>query len=125
MPKRRLPKRRRYDNDLTDEQWTLIGPSIPEARAEGRRHSLLPAGWHGVATAAAGFAAVADRLLLPVSLAGGKCSRLAAHPPRAGARQRNRCGRDASPSAAVLDSLRRQLVSVSSTRTEPLGCPPV
>jgi transposase len=36
MPKRKPPARRRYDTDLTDVQWELIAPMIPAARAGGR-----------------------------------------------------------------------------------------
>jgi putative transposase len=36
MPKRKLRARRRYDTDLTDVQWELIAPMIPDARAGGR-----------------------------------------------------------------------------------------
>jgi len=36
MPKRKPPARRRYDTDLTDGQWELIAPMIPDARAGGR-----------------------------------------------------------------------------------------
>ena len=36
MPKRKPPARRRYDTDLTDTQWELIAPMIPDARAGGR-----------------------------------------------------------------------------------------
>lgn len=36
MPKRKPPARRRYDTDLTDVQWELIAAMIPDARAGGR-----------------------------------------------------------------------------------------
>ena len=36
MPKRKPPTRRRYDTDLTDTQWELIAPMIPNARTGGR-----------------------------------------------------------------------------------------
>ena len=36
MPKRKPPVRRRYDTDLTDGQWDLIAPMIPDARLGGR-----------------------------------------------------------------------------------------
>jgi len=36
MPRKKPPARRRYDTDLTDTQWDLIAPLIPEARAGGR-----------------------------------------------------------------------------------------
>jgi putative transposase len=36
MPKRKPRARRRYDTDLTDVQWELIAPMIPDARARGR-----------------------------------------------------------------------------------------
>ena len=36
MAKRKPPARRRYDTDLTDTQWDLIAPLIPEAQAGGR-----------------------------------------------------------------------------------------
>lgn len=36
MPRKKPPARRRYDTDLTDGQWDLIAPLIPEAQAGGR-----------------------------------------------------------------------------------------
>lgn len=36
MPRKKLPARRSYDTDLTDTQWDLIAPLIPDARAGGR-----------------------------------------------------------------------------------------
>ena len=36
MLKRKPRARRRYDTDLTDVQWELIAPMIPDARAGGR-----------------------------------------------------------------------------------------
>ena len=36
MPRRKPPQRRAYDTDLTDVQWELIAPLIPEANPGGR-----------------------------------------------------------------------------------------
>ncbi len=36
MPKGKPPARRRYDTDLTDAQWEVIAPMIPDACAGGR-----------------------------------------------------------------------------------------
>ncbi|WP_394009464.1 transposase [Xanthobacter versatilis] len=36
MPRKKPRARRRYDTDLTDTQWDLIAPLIPEAQAGGR-----------------------------------------------------------------------------------------
>lgn len=36
MPVKKPPERQRYDTDLTDGQWDLIAPLIPEAQAGGR-----------------------------------------------------------------------------------------
>lgn len=36
MPRKKPPARRRYDTDLTDAQWELLAPLIPEAQAGGR-----------------------------------------------------------------------------------------
>lgn len=36
MPRKKPPARRCYDADLTDEQWDLIAPPIPEAQVGGR-----------------------------------------------------------------------------------------
>ena len=33
---RRKPRRRAYDTDLSDRQWALIAPLIPEAELGGR-----------------------------------------------------------------------------------------
>ncbi len=35
MPRKKPPLRRRYATDLTDSQWALIEPLIPEARRGG------------------------------------------------------------------------------------------
>ncbi len=36
MPRRKSPKRRAYNTDLSDGQWALIAPLIPEAEPGGR-----------------------------------------------------------------------------------------
>jgi len=36
MPRKKSPARRRYDTDLTDAQWEVLAPLIPDARAGGR-----------------------------------------------------------------------------------------
>ena len=36
MPRRRTPERRAYETDLSDAQWALIAPMIPEAEPGGR-----------------------------------------------------------------------------------------
>ena len=36
MPRKKLPARRRYDTDLTDAQWEVLAPRIPDARSGGR-----------------------------------------------------------------------------------------
>ncbi len=36
MPRKKLPKRRTYDTDLSDCQWALIEPMIPQAEPGGR-----------------------------------------------------------------------------------------
>ena len=36
MPKRKSPARRRYDTDLSDAQWEMLAPLIPDARSGGR-----------------------------------------------------------------------------------------
>ena len=36
MPGKKPPARLRYDTDLTDTQWDLIAPLIPDARSGGR-----------------------------------------------------------------------------------------
>lgn len=36
MPRPKAPQRRGYDTDLTDGQWELIAPLIPEASPGGR-----------------------------------------------------------------------------------------
>ena len=109
MPKRTPPARRRYDTDLTDTQWELI----PDARAGGRPRK-----------------ATSRELVNAVLyfLRSGSAWRLLPHdlPPwqtvyyylrrwqAEGVWQhvqhalvladRERCGRQASPSAAILDS---------------------
>ena len=36
MPSKKTPVRRRYDTDLTDAQWEVLSLLIPEARSGGR-----------------------------------------------------------------------------------------
>ena len=36
MPRKKSPARRRYDTDLTDAQWEVLAPLIPDARSGGR-----------------------------------------------------------------------------------------
>ena len=36
MPRKKSPARRRYDTDVTDAQWEVLAPLIPEARSGGR-----------------------------------------------------------------------------------------
>ena len=36
MPRKKPPARRRYDTDLTDAQWEVLAPLIPDARSGGR-----------------------------------------------------------------------------------------
>ena len=112
MPKRKRP-RRRYDTDLTDGQWALIEPMIPKARTGGRPRKATSR-------------ELVDAILY--FLQAGTAWRLLPHdlPPwqtvyyyprrwqTEGVWQRihhaliladrERCGRDASPSAAILDS---------------------
>lgn len=113
MPKRKPPGRRRYDTDLTDVQWELIAPMIPDARAGGRPRKATSR-------------ELVDAILY--FLRAGVAWRLLPHdlPPwqtvyyylrrwqKEGVWQhihhalvladRERCGRQASPSAAILDS---------------------
>ena len=81
MPRR---KRRAYPSDLTNGQWALIEPMIPDAAPGGRPRRAakreivdailyFPAGGMFVATAAARFSAMADDLLLPASMGARGC----------------------------------------------------
>lgn len=83
MPKRKLPERRPYDTDLTDVQWELIAPMIPDARAGGRPRKAIARG-RRIATAAL-RPPLADGLLFSAALAGGRC--VAADPSYARARR--------------------------------------
>ena len=108
-----MPSRRAYPTDLTDAQWAAIAPMIPEARAGGRPRK-------------AGKREIVDAILY--FLRAGCAWRLLPHdfPPwqtvyyylrrweREGVwarvhhalllEDRELAGRDASPSAAVIDS---------------------
>lgn len=112
-PKRKLPARRRYDTDLTDVQWELIAPMIPRARAGGRprkasSRELVDAIFYFLR------AGVAWRLLphdLPpwqtvyYYLRRWQEEGVWQHVHHALVlADRKRCGREASPSAAILDS---------------------
>lgn len=113
MPRKKPPARRRYDTDLTDGQWDLIARLIPDAQAGGRPRK-----------------ATSRELVNAILyfLRAGMGWRLLPHdlPPwqtvyyylrrwqREGVWERvhhtlvmadrERCGRSASPSAAILDS---------------------
>ena len=86
-----VPQRRAYNTDLTDSQWKLIAPLIPERtpavgrtrrlRRVGERDPPFPACRHGLAPAAARPAALADGLLLLPALGSG--GRVAAGTPYA------------------------------------------
>ena len=113
MPKRKPPARRRYETDLSDGQWSLIAPMIPDAIPGGRPRK-------------AASRELVDAILY--FLRAGMAWRLLPHdlPPwqtvyyyfrrwqHDGVWQRihhtlvmadrERCGREASPSAAILDS---------------------
>lgn len=113
MPRKKPPARRRYDTDLTDTQWDLIAPLIPDARGGGRPRKATSR-------------ELVDAILYV--LRAGMAWRLLPHdlPPwqtvyyylrrwqREGVWERvhhtlvmadrERCGRPASPSAAILDS---------------------
>ena len=113
MTRRRAPKRRAYDTDLSDGQWALIEPLIPQAKPGGRPRKATSR-------------ALVDAILYFLRAGGGW--RLLPHdlPPwqtvyyylRRWQRQgvwdrvhhalvmadRERVGREASPSAAILDS---------------------
>ena len=113
MPRKKLPKRRTYDTDLSDAQWALIEPMIPQAEPGGRPRK----------------AATRDLVdAIMYFLRAGGSWRLLPHdlPPwqtvyyylrrwqREGVwthvhhalvmADRERVGREASPSAAILDS---------------------
>lgn len=113
MPRKKLPKRRAYDTDLSDGQWGLIEPMIPAAEPGGRPRK-------------AATRDLVDAILY--FLRSGGSWRLLPHdlPPwqtvyyylrrwqREGVwdrvhhalvmADRERVGREASPSAAILDS---------------------
>src|SRR3954452_2211768 len=87
---RRTGGRRAYATDLTDGQWALIAPLIPEAEPGGRPRkapardlvdAIFSARRDGVASAAARPAALADGLLLSAPLAAR--GRLGSGPSRA------------------------------------------
>jgi putative transposase len=113
MPKRKLPARRRYDTDLTDTQLELIAPMIPDARVGGRPRKATS---RELIDAILYFqGAEAAWRLLPHDLPSWQT--VYYHLRRwqqEGVWQhvhhalvlavRERCGREASPSAAILDS---------------------
>ncbi len=93
MPRLKSPKRRAYDTDLSDGQWALIAPLIPEAEPGGRPRKAATrelvnamlyfrAGGCSLALASPRSAALADGVLLPAPLAAG--GRVGPGPPRAG-----------------------------------------
>jgi len=113
MPKRKPPARRRYDTDLTDVQWDVIAPMIPDVRAGGRPRKATS---RELVNAVLYFlrAGSAWRLLphdLPpwqtvyYYLRRWQAEGVWQHVHHALVlADRERCGRQASPSAAILDS---------------------
>lgn len=113
MPRRKPPARRRYDTDLTDAQWELIAPMIPDGRAGGRPRKARS---RELVDAILSFlrAGVAWRLLPHDLPPWQTVSDYLRRWQREGVWQhvlhalvladRERCGREPSPSAAILDS---------------------
>lgn len=116
----------RCQTDLTEAEWRLIEPRLPPARKTGRsprlvdardrqRDLLLAARRDRLAAPAIGFSALADHLPLVRRLS--RRLRVRENQSRPGhgrSADHERVGRDASPTAATIDS---QSVMPSSTLT--------
>ena len=113
MPKRKPPARRRYNTDLTDAQWDMIAPMISDARTGGRPRKATS---RELVNAVLYFLrAGAAWRLLPHDLSPWQTvyyylrrwqeEGVWQHVHHALVlADRERCGREASPSAAILDS---------------------
>ena len=113
IPRRKPPQRRGYDTDLTDGQWKLIAPLIPEADPGGRPRN---ASSRELVNALLSFlrAGMAWRLLPHDPPPWQTVYYYFRHWDREGVWQRihhtlvmadrDRAGREPSPSPAVLDS---------------------
>lgn len=110
-------KTKRYPSDLTDEKWSRIQPFLPGASMTGRRVAGTcaslerdplhgPTGWR-LAHAAEGFPALADRLLVVPQLRAP--FQFKTIHDVALMLDREREGREASPSGGVLDVSRSKV----------------
>lgn len=113
MSKRKPPARRRYDTDMADARAGLIAPLIPDARAGGRprkatSRKLVNAVLYFLRAGAAGRLLSPDlptRQTVYYYLRRWQGEGVWQHAHRALVRaDRERCGREASPSATILDS---------------------
>lgn len=107
----------RYQTDLTDAEWRVVSPLLPEPCATGRPREwpmreivngifdVLP-GWIAWAAAAERLPALADGLSLVCGMAGQGVFEKINHALVLA--DRERVGRDASPSAAIIDQPERQ-----------------
>ena len=102
----------RYQSDVTDEEWRVIEPYLPRAKGMGRRtvrrardrqrHFLRDALWLSVAPVAEGPSALEHGLSLVCSWRDACLFEKINH--ALVITDRERVGREASPSAAIIDS---------------------
>jgi Putative transposase of IS4/5 family (DUF4096) len=106
------PPRRSYATDLTDAEWQLLAPFIPEPKPGGRppihdRRELVNAMAYWLGPAAPGGCCPMTcrpgrpSTLLALLAAAGRVGTGPRHPPRPGALRQSR---PSTPSAAILDS---------------------
>jgi len=73
-------ERKRYPSDLTEAEWAILEPLVPQAKPSGHpphcehsgggeRHLLRAPGWHPLALPLQGLSSLADRVLLLLGLA--------------------------------------------------------
>jgi putative transposase len=110
------------------EEWALVAPMIPPARraaagcqhARGHQRPSLPAvDWLPVAGAAQGFAA--EEHGAPLFQAVGLGRHAGAHPLCALCGGREQAGREASPSAAIIDSQSAKTAQKGGASMDPQG----
>ena len=99
-------KTKRYPTDLTDEEWERMRPFLPKPGKRGRKPATdlreVNAIYMRLAHAAEGFPALADGVLVVPPLRATVPVQI--DPRLAVMIDRERMGREASPSAGILDS---------------------
>ncbi len=118
----------RYESDLTDAEWTLVAPLIRPAKRGGRPRTvnvrevlngIFYVSGRGARGAAEGPAAAQHGLGVPGPVGLGRDA--GAHPSRSLRRGPRKGGREASPTAAIIDSQSVKGAEKRGSRVDPSG----